>query len=437
MVKLKTVLDLRRAKADGTYSILFRITNHKEVKYIPFGLSVFETHWDSKTLLLSKYHPNVSAVNAAISKKYYEIQKAIIKLEDDGHYSFEELKRALVPQVSIGVKVITFKEYSQQIIADMMKVKRTGNALVYLTAVNRFMEFCDNPKIEFKDITYTVLDAFKSKLLQDGLKLNSIGNYFRSIRALYNKAIKAKVVAREHYPFNDIIIKTEKTAKRAISTNELSSIYLYPRFSDSQQWNAANYFFLSFALRGISFTDMAYLKQDNVHNGYLTYRRRKTKKLYNIKLHPTAIKILTYYKKHDTEYLLPIFPSGIIEDGEVAKKITRQWIKTTNKYLNRIALSAGVNCNVTTYVIRHCWGTIAKRLGYSNEMIAEGLGHEYGNKITNIYLDEFEQSLIDSMNDNVILQIIPCLLTIARQKTRLTFPVSTGNFRGQKLLLAT
>lgn len=332
MVKLKTILDLRTAKADGTYSILFRITNHKDVKYIPFGLSVFETHWDSKTLLLSKHHPNGSAVNAAISKKYYEIQKALIKLEDDGNYSFEELKRLLAPKVSVEAKVITFKEYSLQIIAGMMKVKRTGNALVYLTAVNRFIEFSDNPKIEFKDITYPILDTFKSKLIQDGLKINSIGNYFRSIRALYNQAIKAKVVAREHYPFNDIIIKTEKTAKRAISTKDLSSIYLYPSVPGTQQWHAANYFFLSFALRGISFTDMAYLKNENVHNGYLTYRRRKTKKLYNMKLHPTAIKILSYYKDHKTEYLLPIFPLNIIEDGEVAKKITRQCIKTTNKY---------------------------------------------------------------------------------------------------------
>ena len=33
------------------------------------------------------------------------------------------------------------------------------------------------------------------------------------------------------------------------------------------------------------------------------------------------------------------------------------------------------------------WATKAKRLGYSNEMIAEALNHEYGNKITNIYLD--------------------------------------------------
>lgn len=34
MVKLKTILDTRRAKSDGSFSILFRVTNYKDVKYI-------------------------------------------------------------------------------------------------------------------------------------------------------------------------------------------------------------------------------------------------------------------------------------------------------------------------------------------------------------------------------------------------------------------
>jgi integrase/recombinase XerD len=40
--------------------------------------------------------------------------------------------------------------------------------------------------------------------------------------------------------------------------------------------------------------------------------------------------------------------------------------------------------------------------GYSNELIAEALGHEYGNKITNIYLDNFDQSVIDDVNTKVL-----------------------------------
>jgi hypothetical protein len=42
-------------------------------------------------------------------------------------------------------------------------------------------------------------------------------------------------------------------------------------------------------------------------------------------------------------------------------------------------------------------------MGYSNELIAEALGHEYGNKITNIYLDTFEEEVLDAMHQHVII----------------------------------
>jgi len=347
-----------------------------------------------------------------LSKKYYEIQKVIVQLEDGEGYSFDKLRLILNPKADEPQKQLSFNEFAQQVISEMLIVKRTGNALIYTTAVNRLINYCDGSEIQFEAITYTLLDEFRSKLIQQGLRKNSIGNYFRSLRSLYNKAIKAKVIDRVHYPFSDISIKTEKTAKRAISSRELTNIYNYPRKEHSQEWHSCNYFFLSFALRGMSFTDMAYLKPANITKGYISYRRRKTKKLYTIKLHPVALRILSFYNESDNGYLLPIFPKTIIEDSEGATKVTRQWIKTTNKYLNRVAKCCGFESNLTTYVIRHTWATTAKRLGFSNEMIAEAMGHEYGNKITNIYLDDFEQTLIDQMNDIVITSIIPCLKQI-------------------------
>lgn len=63
---------------------------------------------------------------------------------------------------------------------------------------------------------------------------------------------------------------------------------------------------------------------------------------------------------------------------------------------------------LTTYVARHTWATSAKKMGYSNELIAEAMGHEYGNKITSIYLDTFDQDEIDKMNDHICKSVIKC-----------------------------
>ena len=100
--------------------------------------------------------------------------------------------------------------------------------------------------------------------------------------------------------------------------------------------------------------------------------------------------------------MLPIIPIDVPENSLRAKRTIQQCIKTTNKYLKRLSAEVGLGCPVTTYSSRHSFATIAKRMGYSNELIAEALGHEYGNKITNIYLDKFDTDVLDAMHQQVI-----------------------------------
>lgn len=111
--------------------------------------------------------------------------------------------------------------------------------------------------------------------------------------------------------------------------------------------------------------------------------------------------IIELYKGRNAKYLLPILPASVVEDSLVAHKLIKQYVKTTNKYLKRMADELKIE-PITTYVARHTWATTAKRMGYSNELLAEALGHEYGNKITNIYLDSFEPSVIDEVNTKVL-----------------------------------
>jgi integrase/recombinase XerD len=408
MVHLKIVLDTRRKKSDGTYPITYRVTLIKKVHLIQAGFSIKEEDWDIRNSNVRNSHPNYGLINLALSKRFYEIQKVILRLEEDNEFSFDCLKAKLSSDKPKQAEKVTFLSFSTKIINQFMSVNRTGNALVYQTAVNRLIKYTNNPNIEFKSINYELLEDFRVALIKDGLKENSISNYFRSIRALYNKAIKFKIVSRDLYPFDGIKIIAEKTAKRAISIEEVNKLYGYPKVVGSQEWHSSNYFFLSLFLRGMSFTDMAYLKKEDIHNGYITYKRRKTKKHYCIKAHPAIIGIFNYYKSEDSDYLLPIFRLKTVEDSINAKKTTRQWIKTTNKYLNRIASNCGIGSNITTYVTRHTFATVAKKkLGYANEVIAECLGHEYGNKITNTYLDSYDQSLIDEVNERVI-SLINC-----------------------------
>ena len=398
MANIKILLDLRRAKSDGTFNIIFRITDYKKVFTINSGVSLQHNYWDEKKGQVGKAHPNSKLLNIKLSKHYFKIEQAVLSLDDE--FSIEKLKAMLSgkPQVEAPD---TFKVFADKIILQMIEANRVGNALVYQTAVNRLITFCGKD-VTFLEVNYKLLDQFSHHLITSGLKINSVSNYFRSIRAIYNKAIKLKVVERSFYPFYDISIKSEKTAKRAILKEDISKLKQVSLEKHSTSWRSLNYFLLSFYLRGISFTDLAYLTKNNIVDGRIEYKRRKTHKNYSVKLLPEAEILFKQFEVVGSKYLFPILPNDVIEDGLKTKKIIRQCIKTTNIYLKRLSVEVGLGSSVTTYTSRHSFGTIAKRMGFSNELIAESLGHEYGNKITNIYLDTFDTEVLDSMHQHVI-----------------------------------
>jgi len=399
MANIKTLLDLRRAKSDGTFNIIFRIIDCKKVYTINSGISLQEHYWDNRKGQVGKTHPNAKLLNIKLSKHFFKIEQAVLSLDDE--FSIERLKAILSGKPLVDAPE-TFQVFADKIIQQMMEANRVGNAIVYQTAVNRLITYCGKD-VSFIEVNYKLLDQFSHHLITSGLKVNSVSNYFRSIRAIYNKAIKMKVVDRSLYPFHDISIKNEKTAKRAVLKEDIAKLLEIPLQQHSPSWRALNYFMLSFCLRGISFTDLAYLKQSNIIDGRIVYRRRKTHKDYSVKLFPVAETIINQMNVPGSDYLLTIIPNNVPEDSLRAKRIIQQCIKTTNKYLKRLSVEVGLGSPVTTYSSRHSFATIAKRMGYSNELIAEALGHEYGNKITNIYLDTFEEEVLDAMHQQVIV----------------------------------
>lgn len=399
MANMKTLLDTRRQKSDGSFNIIFRVTHERKVYTLTSGISTTELYWNKHRNEIDKTHPNSKLLNIKLSNQFFKIQQVILELDTD--FTISELKNRVEGKPESS-KEVTFKFFSDNLILQMLEINKTGNALVYQTALNRFVAFYGKDDFVFKDINYSVLEEFERHLLLTGLKLNSISNYIRTIRAIYNKAIKLKVVDRSFYPFYDISIKSEKTAKRAIFKDDIYKLKQIHLEKHSTAWRSFNYFLLSFYLRGISFTDLAYLTTNNIIDGRIEYKRRKTHKNYSIKLLPEAEILFQQFEVLGSKYLLPILSNDAIEDGLKTKKVIRQCIKTTNKYLKRLAVEVGLGSPVTTYTSRHSFGTIAKRLGYSNELIAEALGHEYGNKITNIYLDTFDTEVLDAMHSMVI-----------------------------------
>ena len=75
----------------------------------------------------------------------------------------------------------------------------------------------------------------------------------------------------------------------------------------------------------------------------------------------------------------------------------RRALERVNRNLKEVARLGEINTPLSMYVSRHSWASQAKALGAPIAVISESLGHT-SEKTTQIYLKEFDQSVVDQVN---------------------------------------
>ncbi len=402
MASIKIVLDKRRAKTDGTYPVKLRLTHQSKTSNLSCNIYLDEKEWDLKRQEVKPSHQNYQKLNFKLSKLRLEIQEVILDFESkrkpfSAHSIIDTYKR--------GAINYSFKQYAEIQIQYLIDGGKLGTARTYKNSIDKLFSFCKNKQLRFEEIDYSFLEKFQNSMLKEGLKVNSISVYMRSIRAIYNRGIKSGIVDRVYYPFNDFQIKSEKTVSRALTKKEMKLIQDYPLKIGSSIWKNREYFILAFNLIGISFVDLAFLKRKNIVDGRIIYKRKKTGKNYSIKLTKKAMAVLKYFKvaeKSPDEFLLPIIKADS-KSYAAQLKNSRQGYRHCNRCLKRLIKEIGIEKDITTYWSRYSWANIAKSYGYSKDLIAEALGHEYGNRVTGIYLDNYGNDVIDKANSKISL----------------------------------
>jgi integrase len=126
----------------------------------------------------------------------------------------------------------------------------------------------------------------------------------------------------------------------------------------------------------------------------------KTKKVITIPLQPKAFELIEKYKQSGNPYLFPILDKFHKTEQQKANR-RHKVISKVNKCLKEIGKELKLPIDLTTYVARHSFATVLKRSGVSTSIISESLGHS-SEKITQIYLDSFENSQIDAAMANLL-----------------------------------
>lgn len=401
MVSANIILDTRYKKKGDVYPLKLRVVHNRKPFDLSLGHNLSAKDWDEKGQKVKsscQTIENITRFNALLNKERQKVQDVLIRLQDEGKLdtlSLDDL-RNFVNQKSTEVMMLAFGE---EMVAQLEEAKKFGNAKVYITLLRSVRNFMKGRDFPLKQITFAWLKKYETWYLSKGNSANGLSVNMRTLRALYNRAIKEKLISKEYYPFTDYTIKNESTRKRAIAGADLERIKSFEPKTERQE-RAKDYFLLSFYLMGASFVDLAFLKVKNISVGRIEYKRQKTGRLHSIPISAPLQAIMDKYLtgKGKESFILNVIKS---DDPKKQKVNVQDELRRFNRSLKEIGEMCGIEAALTSYVARHSYATIAKYKGVPTAVISEALGHS-SEEVTQVYLDSFDKEVLDKYHTMII-----------------------------------
>lgn len=394
MITLKTYLDTRRQKANGSYPIKIRVTQNGKDFLVSTGISCLEQNWDEDKI--SRGEVGYQAKNTKLRNKLNIIDMLLIDLERKGlSYSNVRLKQIIESELNGESK---HSVMLLDLLEEYKSTKTKKNTIETFDQTRQKIEKSGmNTSID--DINVAWLNKFHAFCINDGLAINSTAIHLTNIRTIINYAIDNELTT--NYPFRKYSIKKEKKTKSTLSIEEMK---LFRNFECEEHLNRyRDYFFLTFYLCGINLVDLVNLKE--IKKGRIEYHRAKTNESYSIKVEPETMEILNKYKGN--EFLINI--NETYADYRSFNSKLNKWLKKFGsvEYVGKKGKRRYKPLfeEISIYTARRTWATIAAEIGIPDEVISQALGHDTTNPTTAIYINRNLQK-IDEANRKVIDAIV-------------------------------
>ena len=397
-------LDQRRAKKDGTYPLIFRLSHFDKTLPIPAKFSIHAEFWDdAKRRIKSHYRGTDSPqrLNNHLEKSKAAMVDMITMLADKNelpYLSIHQIKDILTGKKAKSATVFT---YTQSIIDDLVEAKKTGTARVYKFVLGVLKGFTKGKDFSFNELNLDFIQRLERwHLSKDDNGLGGLSVYLRTIRALYNRAVKDGIADKDGSPFNHYKIRNGKPRKRAIPADAIRLIKNLDLEPGSVLERDRNIFLLSFHCLGMPYADLAHLTRSNIIDGRIFYKRQKTDEPIAVALNEQARNILAYFGFDDKgahDFILPIIkrvdPNDQYYDIVYARK-------RYNTNLKTLAKMAGIQENLSSYVARHSFATIADDQDVPLTVISGMLGHKRIST-TQVYLGSLRKNRLDDYQNKV------------------------------------
>lgn len=406
---IEAVLYTSKTLSNGQHPIMLRLTKNRKRKYISLHISLALQYWDAEKCKPRRNCPDKERIEALIQQKTQELQSQVMDFKtSDKEYTLN----TLVEKASRKVVRQTVGEYLNGYIDRLLAEKRVGNAKTFQELRTSLTKFCRSLDFYFIDIDAEWLKRYEQWLrVERHYSDNSIGIRFRSLRVLYNSAITDGLIKKTDYPFDTFKVSRfkEATAKRSLTKEDIRRIMdcevrTLTKYPKPFLQLAKDLFLFSYLSCGINLTDILHIRYADIVDGRLVFNRQKTGKLLSFQLQPAVLDILDKYRQpnaHPQDYVFPVLRRSVHITAQQQYGRVQRTNKRINRYLKLIGEHLHLPITLTTYVARHSFATVLKRSGVSTSIISESLGHS-SEKITQIYLDSFENSQIDAAMQNLL-----------------------------------
>ena len=374
--------------------IYYQVTHCRRTRQITTKLRVKPSEWNSDEERMRTSAPNSTMVQNQIDSDVALLRRIICEYDNcNKEYKIEDIiSRYKSAEINISVL-----DYMQTQVEQLRASNRLGTAQNYEKTMRSFRRFLDHIRLPISALSEQVITDYNAFLIQRGLVRNSVSFYMRVMRAIYNKAVRQRLVEQQH-PFTEVYTGIDHTRKRAVSESIITQLYRIELEPCSPLAMCRDIFIFSYCTRGMAFIDIAYLKRSDIQNGAICYARRKTGQLLTIRIEPCIQRIIDRYADPNSPYIFPI-----LKTMEVAEAYEQYQyaLNTHNRLLGRLSTMLGCGCRLTSYTARHSWATAARNHNVPISVISQGMGHT-SEQTTQIYLTMLENSVIDEANRGII-----------------------------------
>ena len=379
-------------------TIFYQVTHRRATQQITTNIRLQSNEWDALRESVAVSVADRSIVQNRIDSDIALLKRIVKDLDNSGvTYSVGDIvKRFKSPECHVLVL-----DFMRNQIRLMRNANRLGTALNYEKTMKNFAEFLGGVNLPFSAMTEQLIADYNAYLVHRGMVRNSISFYMRIMRAVYNKAVRQKLVEQSH-PFTEVYTGIDRTRKRAVSESVISQLYKLKLTEGTPLAFARDIFIFSYCTRGMAFVDIAYLKKENIQNGVICYARRKTGQLLSVRIEPSIQRIIDRYASILSPYIFPILTSTETKQSYEEYQVA---INNHNRLLRRLSKMLPTGCKLTSYTSRHSWATAARNHNVPISVISAGMGHT-SERTTQIYLTMLENSVIDDANQGLIMSLL-------------------------------